>query len=100
DRRRCAGRLSRGHGELTLVDPAQNPRVLFVDQSAQLGGAELSLFDLLRRRAGNQDVLLFQEGPFADLLRTSAIDVAVLPVAAQVARVRKGEGLLGRLSTA
>lgn len=45
-------------------------------------------------------MLLFEEGPLLGLLQASGIDVAVLQVAPQLARVRKEEGLLGHVQAA
>ncbi len=85
---------------MATLGAAPGPRVLFVDQTAQLGGAELSLLDLVRRRHGSHDVLLFEEGPLSELLRASAIDVAILPIGPKVAAMRKGDGFLRKLSAA
>ena len=57
-------------------------KVLFVDQSGQCGGAELMLVDLLRRSRGKLEakVVLFDEGPFAELLRRERFAVEVMPL--------------------
>ena len=55
-------------------------RVLFVDHTAVLGGAQLSLLDIaigLRQRGA---IALFEAGPFSDALVASG--VAVIPIAA------------------
>lgn len=58
--------------------------ILFIDQSGQLGGAELCLADLAAGLGGN--ALLFSDGPFAGLLRKRGVPVAV---------VSAGEAILG-----
>lgn len=71
-------------------------RVLFVDQSGQCGGAELMLADLLRGLHGEVEsrVVLFDEGPFADVLRKEGFAVEVLPLKL---RTTKAAGKLTRL---
>ena len=77
------------------------PSVLFVDQSGQLGGAELSLFDLVRKRleagALSDTVVLFAEGPFALQLRDAGARVMVLQ---QDLKVQKEAGLARQLTAA
>lgn len=77
----------------------QTPRVLFVDQSGQLGGAELSLFDIVRKRldagATGDTVVLFADGPFADQLRDAGARVEVLQ---QDLQVQKEAGLVQQLA--
>ncbi len=75
------------------------PRVLFIDQTSQLGGAELCLRDLVLGRHGAGDrVALFEEGRLAELLRAEGIDVVVAPMAAAVADVRRESGLRTQLA--
>jgi glycosyltransferase involved in cell wall biosynthesis len=71
-------------------------KVLFVDQSGQCGGAELMLVDLLRglREEVKARVVLFDKGPFADLLRKEGFAVEVLPLKL---RTTKAAGRLTRL---
>jgi glycosyltransferase involved in cell wall biosynthesis len=77
------------------------PRVLFVDQSGQLGGAELSLLDVVHQRikagASDDTVVLFADGPFADRLRDAGARVEVLE---QDIKVRKEAGLARQLAAA
>ena len=63
--------------------------ILFVDQSGQLGGAELCLADLAAHHGKNARVLLFSEGPFADFLRERHVNVGILPLRASASRVTK-----------
>ena len=43
--------------------------VVFLDQSGQLGGAELFLADLAQACSAWSRVVLLEEGPFVDMLR-------------------------------
>jgi glycosyltransferase involved in cell wall biosynthesis len=67
--------------------------ILFLDQSGELGGAELCLADLAEFSRDRSAVFLFQDGPFAEFLRARriAVHVAILPKIA--ARVNKVAGL-------
>ncbi|MEO0529305.1 MAG: glycosyltransferase family 4 protein [Planctomycetota bacterium] len=74
-----------------------SPRVLFVDQSGAVGGAELSLFDLVRSRASEGDtVAVLSKGLFVDRLRSASIDTRVLPLAVDV---QKASGVLRQLAS-
>ena len=55
-----------------------DPRILFVDQTGKLGGAELCLADLAIRVRHRSTVFLFEPGPFQDLLEENGVDVAVV----------------------
>lgn len=81
----------------TTPTPARTawPRVLFVDQSGELGGAELMLADVVAHYPGESRVLTFQDGPFPDRLRALDIDV-VLP--SKAARFQRGDGIRAALS--
>lgn len=70
------------------------PHVLFLNHAAVLGGAELSLLDVARHRAGKGAVLLFEDGPFRERLEAAsvAVDVAVAP--ASVRQVRRKGGMM------
>jgi glycosyltransferase involved in cell wall biosynthesis len=72
---------------------SSTPRVLFVDQSGRLGGAELYLLDVARAYRDTSRVVLFEEGPFADALRDAQIPTTVLDSAAAMRNVRKQDGL-------
>ena len=71
--------------------------ILFLDQSGELGGAELCLADLAEFSGEHSAVFLFQDGPFAEFLRARkiAVHVAVLPRTA--GRVGKAAGLFAYL---
>ncbi|WP_197452206.1 glycosyltransferase family 4 protein [Rosistilla carotiformis] len=81
-----------------LVDPARqgdsNAHVLFLDQTGQLGGAELCLLDIVSGRACPTDqVLLLQEGPFESALRKRGVCVSTRPLSERAAAVQKSSGV-------
>ena len=66
----------------------ERPRILLVDHTAALGGAEFALLRMLREvDAARFDcrVLLFSEGPLVGQLRSAGIPVDILPLSAEVA---------------
>lgn len=73
------------------------PRILFLDQSGALGGAELYLLDLARAHRTSSHVLLLEHGPFFDRLREERLSTEVLPASSAVRNVRKQAGLLAGL---
>lgn len=86
--RRCGGR------------PVTGPRVVFLDHSAALAGAELFLLRLLERaELPRPRVLLFEDGPLRPELERRGVDVEVVPLAAEVVNLRSagGRAELGRL---
>ena len=72
-------------------------RILFLDQSGYLGGAELCLLDIARPYGDRCRVALFSAGPFQDRLVAEGIPVSVL--AEQGIQVRKEGGLAQGLSS-
>ena len=72
-------------------------RVLFVDQTSALGGAELSLLDIVKQRGASDRVLLFQHGDLERLLRSAGAEVVVSEHAADGISVRKDSGIWGAL---
>lgn len=58
-------------------------RILFIDQSGQIG-AELSLTDIVVNRGGEDEVVLLSDGPFAEHLRARGCRVRVMPLSIQV----------------
>lgn len=62
--------------------PANNtataPRILAIDQTGVLGGAELSLLEFARHKKESVDVLLFDDGPFRRALADAGVNVDVL----------------------
>ena len=75
----------------------KHPKVLFLDQSGQIGGAELCLMDIAGAFLPGSEVLLFQDGPFAELLREREIAVAIQPLRESAAVISKQSGLLSAL---
>ena len=64
------------------------PRVLFVDHTASLGGAQLALLRLvaaLDRRRFDLRVILFSDGPLAEKLRQAGAVVDILPLSKSIA---------------
>lgn len=73
------------------------PVILFLDQSGELGGAELCLADIAEFAGKRSAVLLFQDGPFAELLRDRKITVHIATLPKMAARVDKGARLFAYL---
>ncbi|SIO58669.1 glycosyltransferase family 4 protein [Paraburkholderia phenazinium] len=70
---------------------AQAPRVLAIDQSGVLGGAELSLLEIVKALRARIEVVLFDDGPFRTALDTAGVNVSVLDSGA-LREVRKQGG--------
>ena len=77
----------------------KTPRVLFVDQTAQLGGAELWLKDIVLGRGGNDRVFLFQDGPLAQLLQEHDVDVMTRAISGRLGGLKKESGVLVKLAS-
>ncbi|MBE9076335.1 glycosyltransferase [Romeria aff. gracilis LEGE 07310] len=67
-------------------------KILFLDQSGKLGGAELCLADITQHFRQTSLVGVFSKGPFPDYLRQLNIPVKIL--ADQTLNVQKASGLL------
>lgn len=68
------------------------PRVLFLDHTGGIGGAELILLDVIKWHGAAGSVVLFADGPFRERLEEVGAEVGVLPAPAAVSRVsRKGK---------
>jgi glycosyltransferase involved in cell wall biosynthesis len=70
---------------------ARMMKILFLDQSGQLGGAELCLLDLAKFYGDRCLVALFESGPLVDRLRHQNTPVQVLQP--QALQMRKDSGL-------
>lgn len=70
------------------------PRVLFLDHTAEMGGAELSLLDIARHGAFSREVVLLDDGPFHTRLREAGVPVRVIPAGDALHRVTRSGGLL------
>jgi glycosyltransferase involved in cell wall biosynthesis len=66
-----------------------DPRILFVDQTGELGGAELCLADLAIGLRNRSSVFLFEGGPFEELLKQNDVDVRLANQSAPKPSVRK-----------
>jgi glycosyltransferase involved in cell wall biosynthesis len=69
-------------------------RVLFVDQSAELGGAELSLIEVLAQLPFSAAVLLFEDGDLVRRLAKAGVAVEVIGSAVGRIEVRRESGIL------
>jgi glycosyltransferase involved in cell wall biosynthesis len=67
---------------------AAGARVLVIDQSGELGGAELQLLPVVRALGERCHVILLADGPFRELLQRNGVAVTVLADAA-VSGVRR-----------
>ncbi|WP_322004131.1 glycosyltransferase family 4 protein [Paraburkholderia tropica] len=72
------------------------PRVLAIDQSGVLGGAELSLLEVVKGLRSRIDVLLFNDGPFREALDAAGARVDVLDSGA-LQNVRRDGGAAPKL---
>lgn len=81
--------------EIALTDNSSMTRhkVLFIDSTAVLGGAELSLLDLATAYRQSSDVLLFEDGPFRERLKAAGVNVEVIPAPQAARAVRTSGGL-------
>lgn len=68
-------------------------RILFVDHTAVMGGAELSLLDLATAYADTSKVLLFQDGILRERLEQVGVEVKVAPVSKTMLNLRTSGGL-------
>lgn len=76
------------------------PKVLFVDQTGRLGGAELMLLDIAAARAADSEVVLFQDGEFRALLEEAGVRTHVFTLGEEAAVVDKQAGMLRVLRAA
>ena len=68
-------------------------RILFVNHTAQMGGGEVALLNIVRhldRSRFDPVVILFADGPLADRLAEAGVDARVVPLAGSVVNARKG----------
>jgi glycosyltransferase involved in cell wall biosynthesis len=69
-------------------------KLLFLDQTAELGGAELSLFSEVTNLPHVSLVLLFEDGAFREMLALAGVNVAVIPASPGAMTVRREAGML------
>lgn len=72
-------------------------KVLFLDQTAELGGGELSLFSEVTHLPHECSVLLFEEGPLREMLQDAGVPVEVIANRVGAIAVRKSSGPLAAL---
>ncbi|WP_321885208.1 glycosyltransferase family 4 protein [Paraburkholderia bannensis] len=72
------------------------PRVLAIDQSGVLGGAELSLLEVVKGLRARIEVLLFNDGPFREALDAAGARVDVVDSGA-LRNVRRDGGAVPKL---
>lgn len=72
------------------------PRVLFVDHSGALGGAELYLRDVIRHYP-NSTLVTFEEGDFPETMRAERVRVEILHTGSGLLNVEKSSGLVALL---
>lgn len=71
-----------------------NPRILFINHSSALGGAELCLADLVGHFRPASRVVLFEEGPFQERLQREEVDVTVLSGRDDVKKIVREGGIV------
>ncbi|MDE1184311.1 glycosyltransferase family 4 protein [Paraburkholderia sp.] len=64
------------------ADVAGAPRILAIDQSGVLGGAELSLLEIVKALRARIEVVLFDDGPFRTALDKAGVKVNVFDAGA------------------
>lgn len=79
---------------------AHRPRILFVDHCALRSGAELALARLLPFLDVDAHVVLGEDGPLVELLRSQGTSCEVLALSGAVTDVRKDDVRAGRLPLA
>lgn len=80
-------------GQVKANDDASE--ILFIDQTGQLGGAELCLLDIVSEFNETSRVVLFQDGPFRGRLEEVGVDVVVCE--ADLDKFRRSGGILEML---
>lgn len=68
-------------------------KILFIDHTAVMGGAELSLLDLATAYAKTSKVLLFEDGPLRKRLEQSGVGVSIASASSSMLDLRASSGL-------
>jgi len=76
------------------------PRVLFVNHTGVLGGAEQYLYDYVTSYSGSSVTALFEDGALARDLREAGMDVRIIKVPDSIHSVRREAGPLSALKGA
>ena len=71
----------------------QQHKILFVDHTAVMGGAELSLLDLATAYAETSKVLLFNDGAFRHRLEMAGVKVSISQASSKMLNLRTSGGL-------
>ncbi len=71
-------------------------KVLFVDQTGQLGGGELNLLETLPGLGVDASAVLFEDGPLREALEMQGVAVRLLPVGG-LSRLRRSDGVASGL---
>ena len=71
----------------------KKPKILFLDHTAALGGAELILLDLASTYDCQSEVLLFSDGALRTKLEQKQVSVKVLPISENILNLRASAGL-------
>jgi glycosyltransferase involved in cell wall biosynthesis len=69
------------------INPGQR-KILFVDHTAAIGGAELSLLDLATAYAQTSKVLLFTDGPLQNRLEKAGIPLSIVRASKTMLEIR------------
>ena len=69
-------------------------KLLFLDQTAELGGAELSLFSEVTHLPHESAVVLFEDGAFREMLAAAGVMVEVVAASSGAMTVRREAGML------
>jgi glycosyltransferase involved in cell wall biosynthesis len=72
-----------------ILERSSKPQILFVTHSAQISGAELILYDLVRDGFATSQILLFEDGPLKGYLEAAGLQVTTGDRLDGVARVRR-----------
>jgi glycosyltransferase involved in cell wall biosynthesis len=72
-------------------------KILCVDQTGELGGGELSMFAEITHMPHAASVLLFEDGPFREMLGKAGIPVQVITASDTALTVRREDGPLAVL---
>ena len=68
-------------------------KILFVDHTAVMGGAELSLLDLATAYAQSSKVLLFEDGSLRERLNQAKVQVEIIQASKAMLGLRTSSGL-------
>ncbi len=80
-------------GSLQKQGAKKQPKILFVDHTAVLGGAELSLLDLVTVYGNQSQVLLFSDGALRQSLASRGIPVAIAEASSATLNLRSSGGI-------